>query len=67
VFDQYGFPIQERGVVESEPGLYFMGVPFQYSLSSALVGGAGRDAQYIARHIREHRSKGRERSSQAAN
>jgi putative flavoprotein involved in K+ transport len=46
-----GFPIQERGVVESVPGLYFMGLLFQYSLSSALVGGVGRDAKHIADHI----------------
>ena len=46
-----GLPIQDRGIVESVPGLYFMGLPFQYSLSSALVGGAGRDAKHIADHI----------------
>jgi putative flavoprotein involved in K+ transport len=46
-----GFPIQNRGIVESVPGLYFMGLLFQYSLSSALVGGVGRDAQHIADHI----------------
>jgi putative flavoprotein involved in K+ transport len=46
-----GFPIQDRGIVASVPGLYFMGLLFQYSLSSALVGGVGRDAKHIVDHI----------------
>lgn len=51
VFGAYGFPRHVRGVVPSVPGLYFMGLPFQYTLSSALVGGVGRDAEYIVNHI----------------
>ena len=46
-----GWPIQDRGVVDSIPGLYFIGLPFLYSLSSALLGGVGRDARYIADHM----------------
>ena len=46
-----GFPIHDRGIVESCPGLYFIGLPFLYSLSSALVGGVGRDAKHIVNHI----------------
>ena len=46
-----GWPIQERGVVDSIRGLYFVGLPFLYSLSSALLGGVGRDAGYIADQI----------------
>jgi putative flavoprotein involved in K+ transport len=46
-----GVPIHDRGVVESCPGLYFVGLPFLYSLSSALVGGVGRDADHIVHHI----------------
>jgi putative flavoprotein involved in K+ transport len=54
-----GLPIHDRGIVESCPGLYFIGLLFLYSLSSALVGGVGRDAEHIvdrivsARKIRE--------------
>jgi putative flavoprotein involved in K+ transport len=33
------------------PGLYFIGLPFLYSLSSMLVGGVGRDAAYLADRI----------------
>jgi putative flavoprotein involved in K+ transport len=47
----YGFPVQDGGVVASEPGLYFVGLPFQRSLSSALLGGVGRDAADIVGHI----------------
>jgi putative flavoprotein involved in K+ transport len=51
--NKHGFPIQDRGIVESVPGLYFMGLLFQYSLSSSLVGGVGRDAAYIVDRIWE--------------
>ncbi len=46
-----GVPIHDRGIVASCPGLYFMGLLFLYSLSSALVGGVGRDAEHIVDHI----------------
>lgn len=52
---RHGFPIHNRGVVESVPGLYFMGLLFLYSLSSALLGGVGRDAEHIVEHIADHR------------
>jgi putative flavoprotein involved in K+ transport len=46
-----GLPVHDRGVVESCPGLYFVGLLFLHSLSSALLGGVGRDAKYIVEHI----------------
>jgi putative flavoprotein involved in K+ transport len=46
-----GVPIHDRGIVESCSGLYFVGLPFLYSLSSALLGGVGRDAKHIVDHI----------------
>jgi putative flavoprotein involved in K+ transport len=46
-----GVPSHDRGIVESCPGLYFVGLPFLYSLSSALLGGVGRDAKHIVDHI----------------
>ena len=46
-----GVPIHDRGIVESCPGLYFIGLLFLYSLSSALVGGVGRDAEHVVDHI----------------
>ena len=46
-----GWPLERRGVVESAPGLYFVGLAFQFAFSSMLVGGAGRDAEYVVRHL----------------
>jgi putative flavoprotein involved in K+ transport len=46
-----GWPEQDRGVVESSPGLYFVGLPVLYAFASMLVGGVGRDAKYVAAHI----------------
>ena len=51
VVADHGLPTHQRGVVLSEPVLYFVGLPFLYSLTSALVGGVGRDAEYVAQHI----------------
>lgn len=46
-----GWPVEERGVVASRPGLYFVGIPFQYALTSGLIGGVGRDATWVADRI----------------
>lgn len=46
-----GLPVHDRGIVDACPGLYFIGLLFLYSLSSALVGGVGRDAEHIVDHI----------------
>ncbi len=50
-----GWPRQRRGVAASAPGLYFSGLLFQYAFSSMLIGGVGRDAEYVAEHIAAHR------------
>ncbi len=42
-----GLPRHERGVVASEPGLSFVGLPFQTGFLSPLVGGVGADAAEI--------------------
>ncbi len=41
-------PKHDRGVVDSEPGLYFVGLKFLYSKSSEQIHGVGRDAARIA-------------------
>ena len=46
-----GWPLERRGVVDAAPGLYFAGLSFQYAFSSMLVGGAGRDAEYVVKHL----------------
>ena len=50
-FDDDGRPIQYRGVVPPLPGLYFMGLEFQYSATSGVLPGIVRDARYVAEHI----------------
>jgi len=58
VFDPDGEPRHERGVVRSEPGLYFIGLFFLSAGSSSLIGGVGRDARHIALHIASQRADG---------
>jgi putative flavoprotein involved in K+ transport len=48
-------PLHKRGIVESEPGLYFIGLKFLYSVSSEQIHGVGRDADYIAGKIAARR------------
>lgn len=56
IFDNFGFPRHDRGVVLGQPGLYFIGMPFQRTLSSSLIMGVGKDAGYIANHIATNRA-----------
>jgi putative flavoprotein involved in K+ transport len=51
VFDDDGQPRHDRGVVADQPGLYFVGLFFLSSVTSALVGGVGRDAGHVAGRI----------------
>lgn len=51
VFEDDGYPIHRRGVVDAAPGLYFLGLPFQYTATSAVIGGVGMDARYVADHL----------------
>jgi len=51
VFDDHGEPRHERGIVPAVPGLYFVGLHFLTSMSSAMVHGVGRDAARIARLV----------------
>jgi putative flavoprotein involved in K+ transport len=50
VFGEHG-PLHQRGVVTSQPGLYFVGLHFQYALSSSMVQGVSRDAAYVVQAI----------------
>ena len=51
IFDESGLPLHTRGVVPGAGGLYFLGLHFQTALTSALLGGVGRDARYISQQI----------------
>jgi putative flavoprotein involved in K+ transport len=57
VFGADGEPMHRRGIVDSEPGLYFMGLLFQYAVTSNVLPGMGRDAEYVARHIASRTEK----------
>jgi putative flavoprotein involved in K+ transport len=57
-------PVHERGIVSSEPGLYFVGLFFLYALSSSLLTGVGRDAKYIAEAIAARSDVPQARSAQ---
>jgi len=59
VFDQDGVPRHHRGVVGSQPGLYFLGLWFLSAFTSSLLGGVGSDAEHIARQITSHHTDGR--------
>jgi putative flavoprotein involved in K+ transport len=49
-----GWPLETRGVVPTSPGLYFVGLAFQYAFASMFVGGVGRDAEYVVKHLCAH-------------
>ncbi len=50
-FDADGRPKHDRGVSETEQGLYFVGLVFQYAVSSDVLPGVGRDAEHVVRHL----------------
>lgn len=51
VTDETGWPVSVRGVSPLFRGLFFVGMPFQYGLTSGLIGGVGRDASVITQRI----------------
>jgi putative flavoprotein involved in K+ transport len=51
VFGPDGEPRHERGIVASEPGLFFLGLHFLYSFSSTMIHGVGRDAERVAEAV----------------
>lgn len=49
-FDEKGKPSQQRGV-SSEPGVYFLGLPWQSRRGSSFIWGVWHDAKYVADQI----------------
>jgi putative flavoprotein involved in K+ transport len=45
--------VHRRGVTDV-PGLYFVGLPWQHTRGSALLGFVAEDARYLADHVRLH-------------
>jgi putative flavoprotein involved in K+ transport len=60
IFGDDGRPIHRRGVVPDAPGLFFVGLQFQYAATSDVFPGVGRDAEYIADQVAT-RAKSHER------
>jgi putative flavoprotein involved in K+ transport len=54
VFGGDGEPEHCSGVLEGQPGLYFVGLPFLHAMSSSMIHGVGRDAARIVRAITAH-------------
>jgi putative flavoprotein involved in K+ transport len=50
VFDEGGRLAHQRGVTAA-PGLYFLGLPWQHTRGSALLGWVKADAEHIAHCI----------------
>lgn len=55
VFDEAGRPRHHRGVTD-EPGIYFLGLPWQSRRGSAFIWGVWHDAKHLADHISNQRN-----------
>lgn len=53
-FDEAGQPAHKRGV-SSEPGVYFLGLPWQSRRGSSFIWGVWHDAKFVADHIAKQR------------
>ncbi len=54
VFDEKGKPKHQRGV-SAEPGIYFLGLPWQSRRGSSFIWGVWHDAKHVADHIATQR------------
>jgi putative flavoprotein involved in K+ transport len=66
IFDERGEARHEVGVVVDEPGLAFVGLPFQYSFASEVLPGMNRDARYVVQHLIERADRPEPRAAVAA-
>ncbi len=57
VFDDQGDVVHNRGVVESEPGVYFVGLKFLYSFLSDTLLAIGRDSGHVVDHLTARRTE----------
>jgi putative flavoprotein involved in K+ transport len=49
--DRKDEPMHHRGVVATQPGLYFVGLSFLYAMSSGFLPGVDRDAEHVVQAI----------------
>ena len=57
IFDEHGQLFHRRGVTDVA-GLYFLGLTWQHTRGSALIGFIKDDAEFIAEKLAEHQPKG---------
>lgn len=57
IVGQNGWPQTHRGISDKFKGLYFVGMLFQYALTSGLSGGSSRDAAFVVNHIKMEKAK----------
>jgi putative flavoprotein involved in K+ transport len=60
IMDEQGRILHQRGVTPS-PGLYMLGLTWQHTRTSALLGWVGSDASYLADQIASHSDESRSR------
>ncbi len=53
--DEQGRPVHRRGI-SAEPGVYFLGLPWQTRRGSSFIWGVWHDAKYVADHIAKQRA-----------
>jgi putative flavoprotein involved in K+ transport len=66
VFNEHGEPRHVGGIATDVTGLYFVGLHFQYSMSSTMIHGVGRDAERIVNAIARMAASAARRSAQAS-
>ena len=65
LFDGKGYPAHERGVT-AVPGVYFLGLPWQYTWGSGRFSGVASDAEFLAGRIEARAGSGGAREPDAA-
>lgn len=67
IFGEDGELVHERGAAKGQPGLYFVGLSFQYAAGSDVIPGVPRDAKYVVERLlsREPRRVGPELTAAA--
>ncbi len=66
VFDGKGYPSHQRGVTNI-PGVYFLGLPWQYTWGSGRFSGVARDARFLAECIEARRGLSQKDSGKSLN
>lgn len=59
VLDEHGEPQHDAGVALNAPGLYFVGLEFQFAMSSSMLQGVARDAARVVEILSAQRARGK--------